>query len=37
MGYNVTAHKYKFEEYCVPQKRHRIIVVGIRKDLKNIF
>ncbi len=36
-GYNITAHKYKFEEYCVPQKRHRIIVVGIRKDLKKYF
>lgn len=31
-GYNLTAHKYKAEEYGVPQKRHRIIIVGIRKD-----
>ena len=37
MGYNVTAHKYKIEEYCVPQKRHMLIVVGIRKDLKKFF
>jgi DNA (cytosine-5)-methyltransferase 1 len=32
-GYNVTAHRYKFENYEVPQARHRIIIVGIRKDL----
>jgi DNA (cytosine-5)-methyltransferase 1 len=31
-GYNLTAHLYKFEEYRVPQKRHRIIIVGIRND-----
>ncbi|RSD27621.1 DNA cytosine methyltransferase [Mesobacillus subterraneus] len=32
-GYNITPHKYKFEEYGVPQARHRIIICGIRKDL----
>lgn len=32
-GYNVTAHLYKFENYEVPQARHRIIIVGIRNDL----
>ncbi|MEH7568777.1 DNA (cytosine-5-)-methyltransferase, partial [Priestia megaterium] len=32
-GYNITPHLYKFEEYGVPQARHRIIIVGIRKDL----
>lgn len=31
--YVVTPHLYKFEEYDVPQARHRIIIVGIRKDL----
>ena len=36
-GYNLTVHKYKFEEYGVPQMRHRIIIVGIRKDLNLIF
>lgn len=32
-GYNLTPHLYKFEDYGVPQARHRIIIVGIRKDL----
>lgn len=31
--YVLTPHLYKFEEYGVPQKRHRVIVVGIRQDL----
>jgi DNA (cytosine-5)-methyltransferase 1 len=26
-------HLYKFEQYGVPQARHRIIIIGIRKDL----
>jgi len=32
-GYNIAPHLYKFEEYGVPQTRHRIVIVGIRKDL----
>ncbi|MBH0230067.1 DNA cytosine methyltransferase [Halobacillus yeomjeoni] len=32
-GYRITPHLYKFEEYGVPQARHRIIIVGIRGDL----
>ncbi len=36
-GYNLTAHLYKFEEYGIPQYRHRFIIVGIRKDKKLIF
>lgn len=28
-GYNIFPHKYKFEYYGIPQKRHRIIIVGI--------
>lgn len=31
-GYNVVAHLYKFEEYGVPQARHRYVIVGIRSD-----
>ncbi|SFL91189.1 DNA cytosine methyltransferase [Salibacterium qingdaonense] len=34
-GYQLTPHLYKFEEYGVPQARHRIIIVGIRDDLHN--
>lgn len=36
-GYKVTPHLYKFEKYGVPQARHRIIIVGIRKDLPYEF
>ena len=36
-GYTVTPHLYKFEEYGVPQARHRIIIVGIRGDLDVSF
>ena len=32
-GYLLTPHYYKFEEYGVPQKRHRIVIVGIEKKL----
>lgn len=32
-GYIVTPHLYKFEEYGIPQARHRLIIVGIRSDL----
>jgi DNA (cytosine-5)-methyltransferase 1 len=30
-GYALTPHLYKFEEYGVPQARHRIIIVGIKE------
>lgn len=36
-GYRLYPHQYKFEEYGVPQARHRIIVVGIRSDLPYEF
>lgn len=32
-GYVLTPHLYKFEQYGLPQRRHRILIVGIRKDL----
>lgn len=32
-GYYLTVNYYKFEDYGVPQYRHRIVIVGIRKDL----
>jgi len=32
-GYKIFPHLYKFEEYGVPQMRHRIIIIGIRDDL----
>ena len=32
-GYKLVTNMYKFEEYGVPQTRHRIIIVGIRNDL----
>jgi len=36
-GYSVYPHLYKFEKYGVPQARHRIIIIGIRKDLNISF
>lgn len=36
-GYRLTPHLYKFEDYSVPQYRHRIVIVGIRKDLRLQF
>lgn len=32
-GYTIVAHKYRFEEYGLPQARHRIIIVGLRNDV----
>lgn len=32
-GYKVVPHYYRFEQYGVPQTRHRVIVVGFRDDI----
>lgn len=32
-GYRIYPHLYKFEEYGIPQARHRVIIIGIREDL----
>ena len=37
VGYKLTPHLYKFEKYGVPQARHRIIIVGIKNDVKVEF
>ncbi len=36
-GYTITTHLYRFEEYGIPQIRHRYILVGIRGDLQREF
>lgn len=36
-GYTITPNLYKFEEYGIPQARHRIIIVGIRNDLDVVY
>jgi len=36
-GYRLTTHLYRFEEYGVPQCRHRIVIVGFKKSLDKIF
>lgn len=36
-GYTITPHLYKFEEYGIPQARHRIIIVGIRRDINVVY
>ena len=36
-GYTITPHLYRFEEYGVPQARHRIIIAGIRSDIEIQF
>ncbi len=32
-GYEITPNLYFFEDYGVPQIRHRIVIIGIRKDI----
>ncbi len=32
-GYKIYPNLYKFEDYGIPQARHRVIIIGIRNDL----
>lgn len=36
-GYHLSVHLFKFEDYGVPQRRHRVIGVGIRSDIGRMF
>ncbi|MBI5177878.1 MAG: DNA cytosine methyltransferase [Nitrospinae bacterium] len=36
-GYDLSINLYKFEEYGIPQARHRVIIVGMEKRLGRIF
>lgn len=36
-GYRIYPHLYKFEQYGIPQARHRVIIIGIREDLPYEF
>lgn len=36
-GYKLTPHLYRFEDYGVPQTRHRILIVGIAEPLGLVF
>ena len=36
-GYTITPHLYKFEDYGIPQARHRLIIVGLRNDINVVF
>lgn len=36
-GYDLHVETYKFEEYGLPQARHRMIITGFRKDLSVEF
>lgn len=36
-GYRIFPNLYKFEEYGIPQARHRVIIIGIREDLPYDF
>lgn len=36
-GYKIYPNLYHFEDYGIPQARHRMIIIGIRKDLPYEF
>lgn len=33
LEYDLVAHLYRFEEYGLPQRRHRYLITGIRRDV----
>src|SRR5690606_34617654 len=37
LEYRLVPHLYSFDEYGVPQRRQRIVIVGIRDDLSTRF
>lgn len=37
VGYTITPHYFHFEYYGVPQRRHRVLLVGFRNDLGCVF
>lgn len=37
LGYVLSPHLFRFEEYGVPQTRHRVLIVGLRSDQKKRF
>lgn len=34
LEYDLVAHLYRFEDYGLPQRRHRFIITGIRRDVR---
>ena len=36
-GYNLNVNHYYFENYGIPQSRHRFVIVGFRRDTNLIF
>lgn len=34
LEYELVAHLYRFEQYGLPQRRHRILITGIRRDVR---
>lgn len=36
-GYKIYPHLYKFEDYGIPQARHKVIIIGIREDFPYEF
>lgn len=35
LEYELVAHLYRFEHYGLPQRRHRIMITGIRRDIRD--